>query len=1033
MSSLFVRKPRLAFTLSILFIVAGLISFSHIPTALLPSINKPEVRITASYPSASPTTLESAFLEPAEEALNGVKDMDYIKSFVTNSGFAMIKVIFKAGSNPDKDAINVQNRLASATSSMPKAIQARGISIRATSSTQLMVISLYSSDNKLSPTQLSAYANRFLTKPLSRVNGVSNVGVSNTMAVHITLNMEKMQALNITPREIIQAIREQNQSSAVGSIGQAPSPSHPAFTFAIETDSLLHSKKQLQHIILKATPNRGIVYLNEVATISVAPEDANLSNATLNGQPTTFISIYQRPNANTLDVASDVRSELSLLSTKLPDNIKAKIIIDTSQFIQVSIHEVFKTLIEAIILVILIVFLFLQNWRATLVPAVTIPVALIGTLTFMYAFGYSINTISLFALVLSIGIVVDDAIIVIENVERHISVHKLSPRTATTKAMKEITAPILVTTCVLLSVFFAVAFLPGIQGKIFQQFSVVLCIAIAISAIVSLTLSPALCATLLTPSDHTPRWMHPVSKMINLLTLGYAASVTRLLPRKRWVIGLLMVILSGSFIMLKQLPSGLIPDEDQGFLEIYMQLPQSLSTSKTDTLSREISDIIQKQPGVKNVAIIPSNGTDGNGISGFIQLTPWSERASSSLGSRAITHTLQSKLSNIPNSNVFIYSPPLIHDGSMGSLDLKIQSTAGQPIDALATTASEFVQEAKNLPQIGTIFSNFNANTPSFKLLINRNKAAALGAPINDINTSLSVLSPMLISRLHKNNQLYDIQLQAAYPFRESPENLNNFYLKNDRNEMISLASFTSLKQTNSAPWITHYNLYRAADIHGRAAPGYSTNDAIIALEKLTQSLPSGYTYTWAGHTLEQINAAKALPWLFALAITFIYLFLVALYESWSIPFSVLIIVPVALSGACIALLYFGMNNNIYSQIGMLLLIGMTAKSTILMTEFAIKARGAGQSIKEAAYSASQLRFRPVIMTSLSFTLGVIPLLYATGPGANSRLYLGVTITAGMIAATLIGMLATPSAYAITQTIREKLRGEKAAMLPDKH
>jgi len=1030
MYSLFAKKPRLAFSISILIVIAGLVALHYIPTNLLPDINKPLIKITTSYPSASPTVLENSFLDPVEAALNGVKGMDNIRSFVTDDGHAIIRVMFNAGTSLDKDQINIQNRIASITSTLPSAIQDNGVYIHASSEDQLMVIALYSPDNSLSPLQLSDYATRFLAKPLSRINGVSDVDISESKTLNIALNINKMHALGLTLTDVRDAIQEQNQNAAVGSLGNAPAPKGQTFTMSITTNSLLTTPEQFNKIILRASSSGGFVRLKDIATISVQSDDEDSSNAMLNGKPTSFINIYQRSDANALSVADHVNLELKRLSKQFPGNVKAKVIVDGSQFIQVSINEVIHTLFEAVFFVALIIFIFLQNWRATLVPIIAIPVSLIGSLIFMYLLGISINTISLFALILSIGIIVDDAIIVIENVERHIINNNLHPKAATTQAMREITGPILVTTCILLSVFLAVTFLPGIQGKILKQFALVISISVIISAFTALTLSPALCATLLKGNIAPTRFMMPFKKGTELLNVKYVSLISKLLRHNRKIIFCLILALFSSTYMLKHLHSGFLPDEDQGYLQIYLQLPQAISKSQTDEISQRISKIILKEPGVASVAIIPDTDSSGSGILGFIQLTPWSQRTNAHLKASYIGSILQKKLQIIPDSDIFIYNPPLIHNGGMGKLNMELQSVGSSSLNHIADVANTFTDKAENLPEISKFFSNFDTDTPNFTL--DRNKAKALGISFSDISQSLGILGTSFVSRLYQNQQIYDVNLEAAYKFRKSPESLNHFYLKNDQGKMVPLSLFTKLKQSYSASWIPHYNLYRSASLRGTPAPGYSTSQAISALDALAEKeLPKGFTYTWSGSTIQQIDAAKALPWLFALAIVIIYLSLVALYESWCIPFSVLIVVPVAILGATIVLLIGNWENNLYTQIGMLLLIGMTAKSTILMTEFAIKSRGHGKGILEAAHAAAKLRFRPVIMTSLSFILGVIPLLFATGPGANSRFYLGVTITSGMVAATIVGTIVAPSSYAIVQTFREKFRGEKAAKLPE--
>ena len=1033
MHAFLTTKPRLAFTISILIVIAGLISFNRIPVNLLPDIKKPMVKIKTSYPSANAKVLENSFIQPVEDALNGVKGMDYIRSFSTNDGFAMIRVVFNAGTDPDQNEINVQNRLSTVIPRLPAAIQANGITVNSSSSTKILVISLYSSDNSMSPLQLNDYANRFIIRPLTRLPGVSEVKVSDTMSIKVSLDLHKMQALGVTIDQVSKSIREQNQAVAAGYISAAPAHADQQFTFPIQADGLLSSLAEIKKVIVRAKPDGGTVYLEDIARIAPASQNAEIGEAILNGKSTAFITVYQRTDASTVPVADAVKNTLNKLSEYFPASIGTQIIIDQSQFIQVSINEVLKTLLETTMLVILVVFLFLQNWRTTLIPAAAIPVSLIGTLTFMAMLGYSINTVSLFALVVSIGIVVDDAIIVIENVERHMSQHNLHPREATIRAMKEISGPVLTTTLVLLSVFISVAFLPGIQGKILKQFSLVLSISVSISSLVALTLSPALCTTLLRTHVNTPAMMQPVASFINKLTSGYIKTVAQLLKYNKPILLLLLMIMAGAFIIFRYLPTGFIPDEDQGNLKIYMQLPQGVSASKVNELGQYATNIIERQPGVKNVAIIPENDAEGSSLEGFIQLKPWSQRTKTSESIEAVIKNLQRELNELPDARVLIYNPPLIGGKSMGKLNLHIQSTDGQSLEALAKVAESFAKEAEKCPQIGKIISNFETDVPVFKLNIDRNKARTLGISMQDISKNLQTLDPVTASRFNIHQRQYDIQLQTDRQFRQHPGNLHDFYLISDKShkKQIPLSTVATLSQVPGASWISHYNLYRAAKVDGQPAPGYSASEAIQALTALLARLPEGYKYTWSGQTLEQINANKTLFWLFPLSALFIYLFLVALYESWLLPLAVMVIVPTAIFGACFLLLILQMENNIYTQIGLLLLIGMSAKSTILMTEFSIKARGSGASIREAAFAAAKLRFRPVLMTSLAFILGIIPLLFATGPGANSRLYLGITIISGMMVATLIGTLIAPSTYTIAQQLREKIHGEKAAKLPE--
>ena len=1019
MHDAFINKPHIAFVISILLIITGLMSAQHIHVATLPNVTNPMVRITAFYPTADPTILEQTFVTPAEKAFNSLEGVHHIASSVASDGFAVIRVVFNAGTQPEKNEINVQNRLATILPSLPQAIQKRGVFVKSSSDQEIMAIAVYSPDDAFSPLQLSDYAARFMVKPLSRAKGVSNVKVSDTMVMNVSLNIEKLQSFDITIAHIMHTIQEQNQVAAIGQIGAAPNAHNPTFTLTISTNSLLQSLEQIKNIIVKADTTGHIVYLRDMADVKFVSQEKTQS--TLNGKAATFIAIFQHPDANTLTTIRNVNEQLHRLSKQLPVNISTKVIDCTEQFISVSIKEVIYALIEAIILVILVVFLFLQNWRTTFIPAITIPIALIGTLTFMFILDYSINTITLFAILMSIGIVVDDAIIVVENVARHMSKDHLSPRAATMKAMREITAPILVTTCVLLSVFIPVAFLPGVQGRILQQFSVVLSITVAISSIVALTLSPALCATLLKPTMPAPIFMKPIHQFFHGITVLYKKSIMGLLARNYYVIALLCFLLIAAVIIFNKIPSGFIPNEDQGYIRFYIKLPYAMSTQQIHQLNQKITNIVLKEKTVANVAITPESEHNRSALTGFVQLTHWSKRTLKSDRADAVIDRLQTQFDTLANIKAFVYNPSLIKDSGTGKVSLQLQSLSGHSLDHLADTAEQFAEKAEDLPLFRVIFSNFDIDVPAVKLKLNTEKIKTLGIPLKEIRNSFEIFNPNAISMFYTIDQRTDIQLQAQYLFRETPESLQSFYVRNEKNEFISLASLVSFEKTQAASWIPHYNLHRSATIISRPNKSYSTGDAIKALGTLAAKLPQDYTYTWNGETQEQIDAAKQLPWLFLFAIVFIYLFLVVLYESWSLPLSVIIIIPTAILGSSAALLCLNMENNIYAQIGMLLLIGMTAKTTILITEFSIKMKRNGISTYQAALDAAQLRFRPVIMTSLSFILGVLPFLIASGPGANSRVYLGVTVFTGMIFATIVGILVTPSTYMVAQQFREYL------------
>ena len=1035
-SHFFIRRPRAAYVLSILITLAGLISITHLSVNMYPEhITPPVVEVAAVYPGASASVVEQSVIQPLEDAINGTKGMSYMTSRSSNDGSTTIQVFFQGNIDADIATVNVQNAVARAASKLPSIVNEQGVTVtQGTGGGLVMGISLYSPDKSMNALEMSSYADHYVIDPLSRVAGVSKAYMMAEMrySMRIWLNPNQMHALGISINEVKGAVEDQNAIIAAGKIGASPSEKEQRFEYTIEGQGRLVSPEEFGNIILKATSNGGYIRLHDVAKVELGSQYYN-GQALLNNKPQVFIAINQLPASSALEVAAGVKQRIQALEKQFPENLKANIVFDTTNFISLSVIEVIKTLIAAILLVILVVFAFLQNWRATLIPALAIPVSLIGTFAFMAAFGISINLMTLFALVLAIGVVVDDAIIVIENVERHIS-EGMDPKKAAHLSMEEITGPILATTLVLLAVFGPVAFIPGVSGQLFKQFSIVLSISVIISSINALTLSPALCATLLKPGclGHN-KFLHPVDLLIQKITGKYNASVGWLLKRTGRILIVFAILLAGTGLLIKTLPSGFMPMEDQGYLFVNVQLPDAASLNRTDAVLRKITDIANQQAGVDNTVTISGfsmlSGNNANSAFAIIILKHWDLRSAKEEHAFAITQILQQKLSRIPNAQIRVIPPPTINVGdSISGFAFQLQDTSGHTPQELAQVANELIAKANQQPELQGVFTTFRANVPLYKLVIDRSKVKTLGVSFNDIYLTLQAqLGSLYLNDFNMNDKIYQVMIEAQPRFRSDINDLSHYYVHGDTGQMVPLSAFASLTPILGAPTLNHFNIYRSVTINGSEAPGYSSGDAIAAMERLAKELPEGYTHEWSGQTVEEIASGNQMPILFTLAILFVYLILVALYESWSIPVVVLAIIPIAIFGAAAALHVLEVASDIYVQIGMLLLIGMAAKSTILMAEFAVKCRSQGMTILEAAQASAKLRFRAVFMTALSFILGVAPLVLSSGAGANSRFNIGSTIIAGMITVTTAGILLTPIIYRVIQGVREKVRGEAAA------
>ncbi|MBW4677225.1 MAG: efflux RND transporter permease subunit [Desmonostoc geniculatum HA4340-LM1] len=1029
----FIKRPIFASVCAIIILLIGLISIPTLPIARFPEISPTQISVTSNYSGASAEVVESGVTNILERQINGVEGLRYITSSSSNDGTSTITVTFDSSRDKDIAAVDVQNRVSVAQPQLPESVQRTGVQVSKESSNILLAIGLFAENNEYDNTFLSNYADLYLADALKRVKGVSNAQVfgERRYAMRLWLDPNRLASRGLTTQDVANALSEQNIQVGAGRIGQEPAPEGQRYQIDVRAASRLTDTTEFAEIVLKTEDDGTLVKLKDVGRAELGAENYN-TFLRFRGNDAIGLGIYQVPGSNALDVARGVKDEIARLAPSFPPGMKYQVAFDTTMFVEESLAEVVKTLIAAVVLVVIVIFVFLQDWRTTLIPALTIPLALIGTFAFVKVFNFSINSLTLFGLTLASGMVVDDAIVVVEQISRFIQDKGISPRRAASESMAELFGAVIATSLVLMAVFVPVAFFPGTTGALYRQFALTIAFSIAISTFLALTLTPSLCGVLLRQEQEAPRWIGWLFDLINRflewVRSSYERSLTFLTRIKSVVIGLFILSLGMTAWLYTTVPTAFLPDEDEGYFITIIQGPQGVSLQYTSDVMAQVEKEILPLPEVLGTFAVGGFGFSGSTANSgiiFTTLKPWAERSRPDQSVQAIIGKLQGKLLSIPEARVFPVNPPPIQGlGNFGGFVFQLQDRRGNSgLENLVQSMGQLLGRANQTPGLQAVFSTFAADTPQLLVEVDRNKAKSLQVSIDDVFSTLqTALGSQYVNDFNLQQRNYRVYIQADQQFRSNPQDIGKLYVRSQKNQMIPLSNLVKVTPTVGAQTINHYNLFRSIEINGSAAPGSSSGDAIKAMEQVSQAvLPPGFGYEWSGTALEEIDSAGLAPLIFGLGLVFVFLVLAAQYENYIDPFIILLSVPLAIFGALIAQSMRGFANDVYCQIGLVMLIGLASKNAILIVEFANQLRDQGLSITKAAIEASQDRLRPILMTAFSTLLGIFPLVTATGAGAGSRQSLGTTVFGGMLIATFLSLFVVPILYIVIKTGTERL------------
>jgi len=1024
-ADVFIKRPVTAIVISIVIVLVGLIAMSTLPVSQYPDITPPTVSINGIYIGADAQTVEQTTTTAIEAQVNGTPGMSYISSNSTSSGVSSITVAFDIGTDINIATLDVQNRVSVAEPSLPEIVKRLGLTVRKRNPSIFLALALYSPNGTHDGVFLGNFANIYLRDPLLRVKGVGDIfSVGDDFGMRIWLNPEKLASLGISPAEVNAALQEQNLQIAAGSIGGNPQPRTQAFEYNVLTTSRINKVEDFENIIVRTNPVQGnMVYLKDIARVELAKFNYG-NHPFVMGKKSAFMLLYLAPGANALETNAGVMKALTELKKGFPKDVDFLVPLETTSVVQVSIREVIITLLEALLLVIIVVFLFLQNWRATLIPVLAIPVSLIGTFIFFIPFGFTINTLTLFAFVLSIGIVVDDAIVVVEAIQHNMDYEKLSPRDATIKAMKDISGPVVAIALILAAVFVPVGFIPGIVGKLYQQFAITIAVSVMISAFVALSLTPALSMLLLKPAADTghrswlAKFFEAFNRWFEKVTGTYTRGVNTWIRKTPYVMVMMACLFVGLFFLFKNKPTGFIPIEDEKRVLVTYEMAEGTSTTRSVEMLQELQRRIQEIPavyvagGLAGLNILTFSSKSNAGTV-FVNLKHWDDRDVKTEGVPQIIAEIQKRTADIKEARILVLSPPAIPGlGQSSGFTFELQQTTStDDIRQFESVLRTFLTAVNQRPEIATAYSFFTARTPSYQIDIDREKAKKLGVSVAEAYSTLStLLGSSYINDFNIYGRNFRVVAQADTLFRRNISDIGKYHVRNSVGNMVPLSSLITSKVIETPALVSHYNLYRAAEVMGAAKPGFSSGQAIKALEEVAaEVLPVGYGYEFGGMSKEELKAGNSASLIFAISIVFVFLFLAALYESWSVPFSVLFAVPIGAFGSILTLtLLPNLTNNIYAQIGLITLIGLAAKNAILIVEFAKERVDRGMEIVSATLEAVQLRLRPIVMTSLAFIVGVMPLAFSSGAGAEARKTIGWTVAGGMFAASSLAIFVVP-------------------------